>query len=72
MLSTLSYSSLATFSSIFNAFMTDAEILLLGDLDEELSHSVFAVYGYIFLMFRGSLPSRVYRCTVSRLVGKTT
>jgi hypothetical protein len=31
--------------------MMDAEILLLGERDEELSHSVFAVCGYIILMF---------------------
>ena len=51
MLSMLSYSSLATFSNTFSAFMMDAEILLLGGPVEELSHSVFAVCGYIFLMY---------------------
>jgi len=51
MLSTLSYSSLATFLSTSSAFMTDVEILLLGGPAEELSHSVFAIYGYMILMF---------------------
>lgn len=31
--------------------MTDVEILLLGGPAEELSHSVFAIYGYMILMF---------------------